>query len=200
MAGGAGGHQLVILLTSEFRFFQGVSAGLFRCWDLSAGNMKWIYQVPILAAIVVRIPWLNLPIPLGERGSIETQSCCPVVTGVGPQPPWHPGRAHKMRRDAHPSPLRPQHHPRVPACSSPRAACPHPGGPLGQTQGTAGNKTAAAVCRQVNFFLFLNIVRVLASKLWETNTGKLDPRQQYRQVLAAANPRPGPILPHFLPV
>lgn len=33
---------------------------------------------------------------------------------------------------------------------------------------------------QVNFFLFLNIIRVLASKLWETNTGKLDPRQQYR--------------------
>ncbi|KFV97184.1 Parathyroid hormone/parathyroid hormone-related peptide receptor, partial [Fulmarus glacialis] len=53
-----------------------------ECWDLSAGNMKWIYQIPILAAIVV------------------------------------------------------------------------------------------------NFFLFLNIVRVLASKLWETNTGKLDPRQQ----------------------
>ncbi|NXD66069.1 PTH1R protein, partial [Eolophus roseicapillus] len=58
-----------------------------QCWDLSAGNMKWIYQVPILAAIVV------------------------------------------------------------------------------------------------NFFLFLNIVRVLASKLWETHTGKLDPRQQYRQLL-----------------
>uniref|UniRef100_A0A8C9EJ11 Parathyroid hormone/parathyroid hormone-related peptide receptor n=1 Tax=Pavo cristatus TaxID=9049 RepID=A0A8C9EJ11_PAVCR len=58
-----------------------------QCWDLSAGNMKWIYQVPILAAVVV------------------------------------------------------------------------------------------------NFFLFLNIVRVLASKLWETNTGKLDPRQQYRQLL-----------------
>ncbi|NWR92214.1 PTH1R protein, partial [Furnarius figulus] len=53
-----------------------------QCWDLSAGNMKWIYQVPILAAIMV------------------------------------------------------------------------------------------------NFFLFLNIVRVLASKLWETPTGKLDPRQQ----------------------
>ncbi|KFP34568.1 Parathyroid hormone/parathyroid hormone-related peptide receptor, partial [Colius striatus] len=52
-----------------------------QCWDLSAGNMKWIYQVPILASIVV------------------------------------------------------------------------------------------------NFFLFLNIVRVLASKLWETTTGKLDPRQ-----------------------
>uniref|UniRef100_A0A7M4EN87 Parathyroid hormone/parathyroid hormone-related peptide receptor n=1 Tax=Crocodylus porosus TaxID=8502 RepID=A0A7M4EN87_CROPO len=58
-----------------------------QCWDLSAGNLKWIYQVPILAAIVV------------------------------------------------------------------------------------------------NFFLFLNIVRVLASKLWETNTGKLDPRQQYRKLL-----------------
>ncbi|NWR65881.1 PTH1R protein, partial [Bucorvus abyssinicus] len=58
-----------------------------QCWDLSAGNMKWIYQVPILAAIVV------------------------------------------------------------------------------------------------NFFLFLNIVRVLVSKLWGTNTGQLDPRQQYRQLL-----------------
>ncbi|KAK1794390.1 hypothetical protein P4O66_011276 [Electrophorus voltai] len=58
-----------------------------QCWDIGAGNLKWIYQVPILAAIVV------------------------------------------------------------------------------------------------NFFLFLNIVRVLASKLWETNTGKLDPRQQYRKLL-----------------
>ncbi|XP_019217721.1 parathyroid hormone 3 receptor isoform X2 [Oreochromis niloticus] len=58
-----------------------------QCWDLSAGNLKWIYQVPILAAIVV------------------------------------------------------------------------------------------------NFLLFINIIRVLASKLWETNTGKLDPRQQYRKLL-----------------
>uniref|UniRef100_A0A8D0E905 Parathyroid hormone/parathyroid hormone-related peptide receptor n=1 Tax=Salvator merianae TaxID=96440 RepID=A0A8D0E905_SALMN len=58
-----------------------------QCWDLSAGNMKWIYQIPILAAIVV------------------------------------------------------------------------------------------------NFFLFLNIVRVLASKLWETNARKLDPRHQYRKLL-----------------
>ncbi|XP_056433763.1 parathyroid hormone/parathyroid hormone-related peptide receptor-like [Gadus chalcogrammus] len=58
-----------------------------QCWDISAGNLKWIYQVPILAAIIV------------------------------------------------------------------------------------------------NFFLFLNIIRVLASKLWETNTGKLDPRQQYRKLL-----------------
>ncbi|PKU27788.1 parathyroid hormone parathyroid hormone-related peptide receptor-like [Limosa lapponica baueri] len=53
---------------------------------------------------------------------------------------------------------------------------------------------------KVNFFLFLNIVRVLASKLWETNTGKRDPRQQYRQVLAAAKPRPSPGLAHFMPV
>eukprot|EP00062_Callorhinchus_milii_P023729 gi/632982912/ref/XP_007908388.1/ PREDICTED: parathyroid hormone/parathyroid hormone-related peptide receptor [Callorhinchus milii] len=58
-----------------------------QCWNLSAGNLKWIYQVPILVAILV------------------------------------------------------------------------------------------------NFFLFLNIVRVLASKLWETNAGKLDPRQQYRKLL-----------------
>ncbi|XP_077359882.1 LOW QUALITY PROTEIN: parathyroid hormone 3 receptor [Festucalex cinctus] len=58
-----------------------------QCWDISAGNLKWIYQVPILAAIVV------------------------------------------------------------------------------------------------NFLLFVNIIRVLASKLWETKTGKLDPRQQYRKLL-----------------
>uniref|UniRef100_A0A8C6WK52 Parathyroid hormone/parathyroid hormone-related peptide receptor n=1 Tax=Neogobius melanostomus TaxID=47308 RepID=A0A8C6WK52_9GOBI len=58
-----------------------------QCWDISAGKLKWIYQVPILAAIVV------------------------------------------------------------------------------------------------NFLLFVNIIRVLASKLWETNTGKLDPRQQYRRLL-----------------
>ncbi|XP_069490206.1 parathyroid hormone/parathyroid hormone-related peptide receptor-like [Ambystoma mexicanum] len=64
-----------------------VSLADTQCWDLSAGKMKWIYQTPILVAIVI------------------------------------------------------------------------------------------------NFFLFLNIVRVLASKLWETNTGKLDPRQQYRKLL-----------------
>ncbi|KAM7381714.1 hypothetical protein PAMA_012517 [Pampus argenteus] len=58
-----------------------------QCWDIGAGNLKWVYQVPILAAIVV------------------------------------------------------------------------------------------------NFLLFVNIIRVLASKLWETNTGKLDPRQQYRKLL-----------------
>ncbi|KAK0131511.1 Parathyroid hormone/parathyroid hormone-related peptide receptor [Merluccius polli] len=66
---------------------QAVQDGAAQCWDISAGNLKWIYQVPILAAIIV------------------------------------------------------------------------------------------------NFFLFLNIIRVLAAKLWETNTGKLDPRQQYRKLL-----------------
>ncbi|XP_069013712.1 parathyroid hormone/parathyroid hormone-related peptide receptor [Embiotoca jacksoni] len=58
-----------------------------ECWDLSAGNLKWIYQVPILAAVVV------------------------------------------------------------------------------------------------NFMLFLNIIRVLATKLRETNAGRCDTRQQYRKLL-----------------
>ncbi|XP_051968347.1 parathyroid hormone 3 receptor [Xyrauchen texanus] len=31
-----------------------VSLADTQCWDISAGNLKWIYQVPILAAIVVR--------------------------------------------------------------------------------------------------------------------------------------------------
>ncbi|KAI1230406.1 Parathyroid hormone/parathyroid hormone-related peptide receptor, partial [Lamprotornis superbus] len=87
-----------------------------QCWDLSAGNMKWIYQVPILTAVVVRILATALSLPA--------------------------------------------RHPELPACV-----------PEG-TEGTTG------VSWQVNFFLFLNIVRVLASKLWETTTGKLDPRQQ----------------------
>lgn len=33
---------------------------------------------------------------------------------------------------------------------------------------------------QVNFMLFLNIIRVLATKLRETNAGRCDTRQQYR--------------------
>lgn len=32
-----------------------------RCWDLSAGNLKWIYQVPILAAVVVSTHLLCVP-------------------------------------------------------------------------------------------------------------------------------------------
>lgn len=62
-----------------------------------------------------------------------------------------------------------------------------------------GTLTTVGVCWQVNFFLFLNIVRVLASKLWETTTGKLDPRQQYRQVLAAPKPPVLPVQPGRLP-
>lgn len=33
---------------------------------------------------------------------------------------------------------------------------------------------------QLNFVLFINIVRVLATKLRETNAGRCDTRQQYR--------------------
>ncbi|KAM8839296.1 parathyroid hormone/parathyroid hormone-related peptide receptor isoform 2-T3 [Synchiropus picturatus] len=36
---------------------------------------------------------------------------------------------------------------------------------------------------QVNFILFLNIIRVLATKLRETNAGRCDTRQQYRKLL-----------------
>lgn len=35
---------------------------------------------------------------------------------------------------------------------------------------------------QVNFILFINIIRVLATKLRETNAGRCDSRQQYRWV------------------
>ncbi|KAG2460499.1 PTH1R protein, partial [Polypterus senegalus] len=54
----------------------------------------------------------------------------------------------------------------------PRSVCVR----VGQRAGLPGR-------HPVNFFLFLNIVRVLASKLWETNAGKLDPRQQYGKLL-----------------
>lgn len=35
---------------------------------------------------------------------------------------------------------------------------------------------------QVNFILFVNIVRVLATKIRETNAGRYDTRKQYRFV------------------
>lgn len=38
---------------------------------------------------------------------------------------------------------------------------------------------------QVNFILFLNIIRVLATKLRETNAGRCDTRQQYRYRVVA---------------
>lgn len=40
--------------------------------------------------------------------------------------------------------------------------------------------TRCLFCLQVNFVLFLNIIRVLATKLRETNAGRCDTRQQYR--------------------
>lgn len=36
---------------------------------------------------------------------------------------------------------------------------------------------------QLNFVLFVNIVRVLATKIRETNAGRYDTRKQYRFVL-----------------
>lgn len=36
-----------------FVFFSFILFFYRRCWDLSAGNLKWIYQVPILVAVVV---------------------------------------------------------------------------------------------------------------------------------------------------
>lgn len=125
----------------------------------------------------------------GKRMDRE-QSCLLVVTGVLSQPLQHPGRAQRDPGALVPPALHlPQHLCPVPACTSPRAAwlCPRVG-PI-----TTG------VSWQVNFFLFLSIVRVLASKLWETTTGKLDPRQQYRQVLAAPKPHGLPAQPGWLP-
>lgn len=40
--------------TALFLIYLSFSLGYYcRCWDLSAGNLKWIYQVPILVAVVV---------------------------------------------------------------------------------------------------------------------------------------------------
>lgn len=39
---------------------------------------------------------------------------------------------------------------------------------------------SAPLTPQLNFILFINIVRVLATKLRETNAGRCDTRQQYR--------------------
>uniref|UniRef100_A0A8B9ZEK3 Parathyroid hormone/parathyroid hormone-related peptide receptor n=1 Tax=Anas platyrhynchos TaxID=8839 RepID=A0A8B9ZEK3_ANAPL len=60
-----------------------------QCWDLSAGNMKWIYQVPILAAVVVRTPQLHFPtlsrekapaLRWGTRGWLAGPSSPPRVS------------------------------------------------------------------------------------------------------------------------
>lgn len=43
-----------------------------------------------------------------------------------------------------------------------------------------GRVSNAAFSPQINFILFINIIRVLATKLRETNAGRCDTRQQYR--------------------
>lgn len=81
VSGGDRDHQPAVLLTSACRHLQRFFTALFRCWDLSAGNMKWIYQVPILAAVVVRTPQLHFPTLSREKGLGATQGCLLAVAG-----------------------------------------------------------------------------------------------------------------------
>lgn len=83
VAGGDRDHQPAVLLTSACRHLQRFFTALFRCWDLSAGNMKWIYQVPILAAVVVRTPRLHFPTLSRAKGLGATQGCLLAVAGPG---------------------------------------------------------------------------------------------------------------------
>ncbi|KAK2522414.1 hypothetical protein Q9966_012604 [Columba livia] len=49
-----------------------------QCWDLSAGNMKWIYQVPILAAIVDACPHLQGGCRLAGWSLLTARSVSPL--------------------------------------------------------------------------------------------------------------------------
>lgn len=107
-----------------------------RCWDLSAGNLKWIYQVPILAAVVVSPRSLHDPL-----------SHCVKKNRVSVLHLWH--YSSLIRH-------------------------------LVMFVIMLNCVIMFLFFLQVNFVLFLNIIRVLATKLRETNAGRCDTRQQYR--------------------
>lgn len=110
-----------------------------RCWDLSAGNLKWIYQVPILVAVVV--------------------STCSQRASSSPAPP---------------------------RCVTNRVfqyTCVITAHDYDTILRLPNRIIMFLFSFQVNFVLFLNIIRVLATKLRETNAGRCDTRQQYRYQL-----------------
>ncbi|EPQ12660.1 Parathyroid hormone 2 receptor [Myotis brandtii] len=100
-----------------------------RCWELSAGDIKWIYQAPILAAIGSSVLALGLP---GHHS--REQDVLPEEQGE-------------------------------------------------QQAGQHGLEVVMVKLTDVlNFILFLNTVRVLATKIWETNAVGHDTRKQYRKL------------------
>lgn len=109
---------------------------LHRCWDLSAGNLKWIYQVPILVTVVVSAHLQIEPYPNCVQEITLFHCTCGFIAVE-----W-------------------------------------------KWASYASSYTYSYHCLlfspQINFILFLNIIRVLATKLRETNAGRCDTRQQYR--------------------
>lgn len=116
-----------------------------RCWDLSAGNLKWIYQVPILAAVVVSACSL-----------LATFPCCVGNNSISLHL-WHYSCWIRQLIIFAVTLSYTIHHHTIMFLYS----------------------------LQVNFMLFLNIIRVLATKLRETNAGRCDTRQQYRYWILA---------------
>lgn len=64
-------HTFVFYLFVLFSF---ILFFYHRCWDLSAGNLKWIYQVPILVAVVVSTCSSFPPVVLKSK-SISLHLC-----------------------------------------------------------------------------------------------------------------------------